>query len=68
MLELLKQVGRNCYFVEGETLCYIIPSYMYLFSSIGLIYFDLCTYIQAQLAHMMCYIIATYVNKNSVVE
>ena len=33
MLKRIKQVGSNCCFVEGETVCYIIPNYF--FTSIG---------------------------------
>ena len=42
-------------FEEGETLCYIMHSY--LFSSIGWICCDLYTYIWAQLVYIICYTI-----------
>ena len=55
LLEGIQHNSWNCFFMEREMLCYIIPSYM--ISSIGWICFNLCTYLRVPLAHMFCYTI-----------
>ena len=52
VFEWVKQVSQNCYFVEGEMLCYVHhPKLLIFFHWLNL----QCTYIQMQQAHMFCY-------------